>query len=198
MLAAFDPPPSLAVDRLRLERGGRTLIGDLSLRLERGDALALGGPNGSGKTSLLRALAGLLRPAAGAVRVDGAIALLGHADALKSAETVARALKSWAAIEGGDPARFDAVTTDLAIAHLARRPTGALSAGQRRRVALARIVLSNRPVWLLDEPAAPLDRRSHARLSDLTSAHRGRGGLVIAATHLDLGWPDLKTLELGA
>ena len=194
--AAFDPAP-ITVSGLRLERGGKTLLTGFSLDVKPGEALVLLGPNGSGKTTLLRALGGLVRPAAGEISLDPqSVAFLGHADALKPSETVEQSLAFWARLYGDEINTLDQVMTDLALAHLARRTCGTLSAGQKRRTALARIALSNRSVWLLDEPAAPLDARSRERLARLVRQHCELGGIVIAATHVDLGWEGARVEDL--
>lgn len=194
--AAIAPAP-IAVSGLRLERGGKTVLSGFSLDVKPGEALVLLGPNGSGKTTLLRALGGLVRPAAGDISLDPqSVAFLGHADALKPSETVEQSLAFWAGLYGGDASQLDAVMVQMALAHLARRSCGTLSAGQKRRTALARIALSNRPVWLLDEPAAPLDARSRERLALLVHQHCEAGGVVIAATHVDLGWAGARVEEV--
>lgn len=194
--AAFDPAP-ITVSGLRLARGGKTLLTGFSLDVKPGEAMVLLGPNGSGKTTLLRALGGLVRPAAGEISLDPqSVAFLGHADALKPSETVEQSLAFWARLYGGDLKTLDQVMTDLALAHLARRTCGTLSAGQKRRTALARVALSNRSVWLLDEPAAPLDARSRERLTLLVRQHCELGGIVIAATHVDLGWAGARVEDL--
>ena len=194
--AAFSPSP-ISVSGLRLERGGKTLLTGFSLDVQPGEALVLLGPNGSGKTTLLRAMGGLVRPAGGEISLDPqSVAFLGHADALKASETVEQSLRFWARLYGGDVTTLDPVMVDMALAHLARRTCGTLSAGQKRRTALARIALSNRPVWLLDEPAAPLDARSRARLASLVRQHCEAGGIVIAATHVDLGWAGARVEDL--
>ncbi|WP_439635907.1 heme ABC exporter ATP-binding protein CcmA [Oceanicaulis sp.] len=190
-------PARITVSDLRLERGGKTVLTGFSLTVEPGEALVLLGPNGSGKTTLLRALGGLVRPVSGEIGLDPqSVAFLGHADALKPSETVEQALAFWAGLYGGDASQLDAVMVQMALAHLARRTCGTLSAGQKRRTALARIALSNRPVWLLDEPAAPLDARSRERLAALVKTHCQAGGVVIAATHVDLGWAGARVQDL--
>jgi len=187
----------VSVSDLRLERGGKTLVRDFHLSANPGDAVVLLGPNGSGKTTVLRALGGLVRPEAGQIDLDPLkTAFLGHAEALKPSETVQQTLRFWAHLQGGDSTQLDAVMKQQALAHLARRSTGTLSAGQKRRTALARIALSNRPVWLLDEPAAPLDARSRERLAELVSNHCKTGGIVVAATHVDLGWVGARVQDL--
>jgi heme exporter protein A len=197
MSSAAIAPASIAVSDLRLERGGKTVLTGFSLMVEPGEALVLLGPNGSGKTTLLRALGGLVRPLRGKIGLDPqTVAFLGHADALKPSETVEQSLQFWAGLYGGDASQLDAVMVQMALAHLARRTCGTLSAGQKRRTALARIALSNRPVWLLDEPAAPLDARSRERLAALVQSHCQAGGSVIAATHVDLGWQGARVEDL--
>ena len=194
--AAFTLSP-IEVSSLRLERGRKAVLTGFSLKVEPGEAVVLLGPNGSGKTTLLRALGGLVRPLGGEIRLDPqSVAFLGHADALKPSETVEQALQFWAGLYGGDANQLDDVMVQMALAHLARRTCGTLSAGQKRRTALARIALSNRPVWLLDEPAAPLDARSRERLAALVKAQCQAGGVVIAATHVDLGWAGARVEDL--
>lgn len=193
-------PVRIRAGGLTLSRGGRTLLRDLSLDVVAGEALVLTGPNGAGKTTLLRAIAGLIRPDEGTIEIaprEGAIAFLGHAEGLKPGEGVRDALSFWARLHGADLNTVEPVMEQMAVAHLARRPCATLSAGQRRRTALARIALSARPVWLLDEPAAPLDAPSRTRLAALVAGHRAAGGSVIATTHAELGWPEITTLDIG-
>ena len=185
----------LAADDLAARRGGRVVFAGLNLRLAPGGALLLTGPNGAGKSTLLRLLAGLLRPAAGAVTLDGApvtgegaarLRYLGHQDAIKPALTPAEDLRFWSRLRGGDPA---AALAALDLAPLAALPCRHLSAGQRRRLALARLTLGDSVLWLLDEPTLGLDAASVARLGGLLAAHRAAGGMVVAATHLPLPLP---------
>ncbi len=193
-------PSSVRAEGVALSRGGRTLVRALSFSAQAGDALVITGPNGSGKTTLLRAIGGFIQPDAGSITVKpdapARIAWLGHADGLKPAETVGDALRFWAGLNGVAPSAVEPVMRRMAVAHLAKRPCGTLSAGQRRRTALARLALSNCGLWILDEPTAPLDARSRARLSDLVSGFRAAGGAVIATTHADLDWPDERRLDL--
>jgi heme exporter protein A len=196
----------LAADDLAARRGGRVVFAGLSLRAASGEALLLLGPNGAGKSTLLRVLAGLLRPAAGRVTWDGAelaedaaahgarSRYLGHQDAIKPALTPREDLAFWARLRGGDP---DAALATLGLSALAGLPCRTLSAGQRRRLALARLTLGDAPLWLLDEPTLGLDSASVARLGELLATHRARGGIVLAATHLPLPLPDARELSLG-
>ena len=204
----FSRDLALRVDSLALARGGRTLAGDLSFRLAAGEALVVTGPNGAGKSTLLRVLAGLLEPAAGAARLEGAgeddeIAprahYIAHADAQKSALTVTENLEFWARTLGaaGGMAPREALA-QFALGHAADLPVGYLSAGQRRRAGLARLLVAPRPIWLLDEPATALDAASQRRLAEAMAAHLARGGLIVAATHVPLGLEGARELQLGA
>lgn len=185
---------------LALSRGGRTLVSGLQFSAAPGDALVITGPNGAGKTTLLRAIAGFIRPDAGEIHVEPAsgvtIAWLGHAEGLKPAETVREALTFQAKLHGCPPDRVDPVMERMAVAHLSRRACSTLSAGQRRRTALARLALCSAGIWILDEPTAPLDAVSRARLGGLIADYRAAGGVVIATTHAELDWPDQTRLDL--
>jgi len=177
-------------------RGGREVFSGLDFEAVSGEAVAVVGRNGSGKTSLLRLIAGLLIPAGGTIALDGGDAeltlpeqchYLGHRDALKPALSVKENLSFWADFLGGD--RCDA-TESLAIVgldHATHLPAGFLSAGQRRRLSLARLLTVRRPVWLLDEPTNALDVAGQDMFGDLMRDHLARGGLIIAATHAPLG-----------
>jgi heme exporter protein A len=186
-------------------RGERLVFRDLDFTVAAGGALLLTGPNGSGKSTLLRLLAGLLGPAAGTLTWDGAdaladlpaharrVAYLGHQDAVKPALTAVENLRFAARLSGG------AVGTALAavgLQDLADLPTRMLSAGQRRRLALARLALSQAQLWLLDEPTIGLDRASVQRFGAMLEAHRASNGLMIAATHLPLPVGDARELAL--
>jgi heme exporter protein A len=190
-------------------RGDHLVFSDLSFRLEAGGALVLIGRNGSGKTTLLRLVAGLMPRAAGEVLWAGEDALadlpshglrlayLGHQDALKLGLTAAENLALWARGErAGRAAETLRALAAVGLADLAHLPTRMLSAGQRRRVAIARLLVSGAVLWLLDEPTTALDKASVARLGDLAAAHRAAGGMVVAATHLDLPLPGAVELSL--
>lgn len=194
-------PAGLRVEGLTLSRGGRVLVRALSLTLQGGEALVLTGANGSGKTTLLRAMAGLVRPDEGMITTP-ACSYLGHADGLKSSETVLEALRFWAALEGaedGTARSFEEAASALGVRPLYLTRCQHLSAGQRRRVALARMALKRgASLWLMDEPAAPLDAEGKALLAALVAGFRARGGMVVAATHADLGWSDVRPMEIGS
>jgi heme exporter protein A len=198
-------------------RGERTVFVGLSFRIEAGETLILLGQNGAGKSSLLRLVAGLLRPTTGTIVLDGGDAeqsvgeqahYLGHQDALKPSLTVQENLTFWVDFLGGARpagmeagARADAVADALAavgLGDLAELPADYLSAGQRRRLSLARLLAVPRPLWLLDEPTAALDIAAQARLAELMQAHLATGGLILVATHGPLGLDRARELRLGA
>lgn len=186
MLSLFD---------LAVARGGVTVLQGLTLALMPGQALILRGPNGSGKTTLLRTLAGLQPPAAGAFHLPpDSVAYAAHADGLKSTLTVAENLSFWSQIYGG-PA-IDHALTALNLTQLTRRRAGELSAGQKRRLGLARLLVTGRPIWLLDEPTVSLDVASVALFADVARSHLAKGGLAVIATHVDLGLPEATVLDL--
>jgi len=200
----------LEVEGLACHRGGRPVFADLSFSLAPGELLVLTGPNGSGKTTLLRALALLVPAERGTIRWQGAdvaadreawctsLGWLGHLDGLKADLTVrenlvvARRLRA----EAPDDERIDDALAAFELASLARRPVRTLSAGQRRRAALARVVSSDAALWLLDEPLNALDAESQAALHVIFEGHLDAGGLVIAATHAPLRISGARTLEL--
>ncbi len=175
-------------------RGGRVLFSGVSFALGAGDALSISGPNGVGKSSLLRLAAGLLRAEAGIVTRDGKVALADEQPALDPALPLARALGFWAEIDGG---KVGDALASVDMAHLAQVPVRMLSTGQRRRATLARTLASGADIWLLDEPANGLDAASVTILEGLIAAHRLRGGLVVVATHQPLAMADAQTLVLG-
>jgi heme exporter protein A len=198
----------LIAENLTLSRASRVIVADLSFRLQAGDALVLTGRNGSGKTTLLRALAGFLSPTSGAIRVDGGAEerepgecahFVGHLDGLKAHLTVGENLTFWSKYLGdaSSEGRIVAALERFALVPLTDIPAGYLSAGQRRRLALARIVAAPRPIWLLDEPTVSLDTASIALLQEAIEAHLAGGGLAVIATHVAMGLADAKELRLG-
>jgi heme exporter protein A len=189
----------LAVEDLRCVRAGREVFAGLSFTVAAGEALVVTGPNGAGKTSLLRTLAGLIRPASGSVTMTGGDPELsvaehshfqGHLEPVKPTLTVAENLEFWARfLGGGDTAPPDAALQTVGLAALAAMPAGYLSAGQRRRLSMARLLAVARPLWLLDEPTAALDLAGQDRFRELMRTHLAGGGLIVAATHVPLGLP---------
>jgi len=179
-------------------RGDRLLFEDLSLTLNRGDALWLRGPNGTGKSSLIRLAAGLLRPASGTVERRERIALIDEASALDAELPLRRALDFWARIDTVDGHRVDRAMEEMALVPLAEVPVSMLSTGQRKRAAMVRVIASGAPTWLLDEPANGMDDAAQARLVAAVAAHRANGGAVLLASHFALGVPDLAELDMGA
>lgn len=182
-------------ENLTCRRGGRTVFAGLGFNVPSGGALVLRGPNGSGKTTLLRLMAGLARPAAGRLLWSGAaledgesdgrhLRFIGHLDAIKPAFTVRENLAFWADFWGsGDRGLIGRGMDAFGLATLADFPARLLSAGQRHRLALARLIASPAPLWLLDEPANALDDRALGALTATIAAHRARGGIVVLASH---------------
>lgn len=193
---------------IALRRGGRAVLAGLSFRAEPGRALIVRGPNGAGKSTLLRALAGMLPLTGGTVRLGDVdlsdraafsecVAYAGHLDAVKPALTVAENLAVWAGLFGAAAGRAAAALDRFGLGALGQRPAAQCSAGQRRRLGLARLLVVDRPLWLLDEPTVSLDAASAATVADLIRTHCAGGGIALIATHVDLGLDDAEVLELG-
>jgi len=191
---------ALTVENLACVRGDRKLFDGLDFRVQAGQALAVEGANGAGKTSLLRLIAGFLAPAAGRIlvktgkgEIDDAeerarlVGWLGHLDGLKPQITVKEQLDFYARLHAVRDARLEELLAQVGLARQAELPCRYLSAGQKRRLALARLLASARPLWLLDEPFAALDRSGQKLMAHAMERHCGEGGLIIAATHDPLG-----------
>ncbi len=200
----------LAGSDLACRRGGRPVFEALGFALPAGGALLLRGPNGSGKSTLLRCLAGLLRPESGRILWQGAdiagdrddyrrrLRYLGHQEAVKPQLSVAENLRFGAALAGKGGIDPQPALAALGIAGLADLPARVLSAGQRRRLALARLVAAPAPLWLLDEPLSGLDDAAVAGFAALVAGHRRAGGMVVLSAHGEVGLPDAAALDLAA
>ena len=185
----------LRVTGVSVARGGVPLLDGVSFALEPGRALVLRGPNGCGKTTLLRVVAGLQPALAGEIDcAPDAIAYAAHADGIKATLSVAENLGFWAAIYGTSGA--EAALSRMNLRALAARPAQNLSAGQKRRLGLARLLVTGRPIWVLDEPTVSLDTESVALFADVVRGHLAQGGMALMATHIDLGLPEATLLDL--
>ncbi|AVT74270.1 cytochrome c biogenesis ATP-binding export protein CcmA [Rhodopseudomonas palustris] len=191
---------------LRCVRGGREVFAGLAFEASGGEALALIGHNGAGKTSLLRLIAGLLTPEGGTITIDGGepdtpvaeqAHYLGHRDALKPSLSVAENLGFWRDFLGGERTDLSAAITAVGLGHAAELPAAYLSAGQRRRLSIARLLVVRRPIWLLDEPTSALDVKGQELFVGLMQDHLARSGIIVAATHAPLGIP-VREQRIGA
>jgi heme exporter protein A len=196
----------LLASELGCIRGGRQVFRDLSFAVGAGEALVVTGPNGVGKSSLLRLTAGLVRPTQGHLALEGGDSeltigeqahYLGHQDALKPALSVTENLAFWTDFLGCDSTKPGLGLAAVGLDGLARLPAGYLSAGQRRRLSLARLIAAPRPIWLLDEPTSALDAAAQAMLADLMRQHLAGGGIILAATHGPIGLDGATELRLG-
>lgn len=186
------------VQDIACRRGGRMLFAGLSFTLGAGEAAHISGPNGVGKSSLLRLLCGLLLPFAGRVSATGAMSLADDRLALDADQPLARAIAFWARLDGQAETASTTALRAMGLDMLADVPVRILSTGQRKRATLARTIASGAPIWLLDEPANGLDDRSVALLGEAVQAHRRGGGIVIAASHQPLPWQADVALALTA
>jgi len=186
---------TLTVSNLTIARGGVQVLEGISLTLRPAEALVLRGPNGSGKTTLLRTLAGLQPPVSGQISgADETIAYAGHSDGIKPTLTVTENLSFWAQVFGVQGIEMALQAYDLN--GLQDRAAGSLSAGQKRRLGLARLLVTGRPIWMLDEPTVSLDVRAVGMFADAVRAHLGQGGSAIIATHINLGI-EAQVLDVG-
>ncbi|PCJ96180.1 MAG: heme ABC exporter ATP-binding protein CcmA [Hyphomicrobiales bacterium] len=196
---------SLIISKLVINRGERRIVGPLDVTVPRGSTLAVRGPNGAGKSTLLRALAGLLPITSGTAILSDSdddtpmserCHYFGHLDGLKNALTVAENLTFFQNLYGNKTMSVAQALAQVALPHTIDLPVAYLSAGMRKRVALARILLNHRPLWLLDEPTSALDTASQTRLGEMMQAHVSAGGMIIAATHLPLPGSISAVLEI--
>jgi heme exporter protein A len=183
MIARQAYSPSLRLENVAVMRGSRIVISGLSLSASAGDVIWVRGANGCGKSTLLRLVAGLLPPLSGQVAIDGRVALADENTALDVSLSVEKALRFWADMDGASAATQDTAMTDMDLVALADIPVRFLSTGQRKRANLARVIASNAPIWLLDEPYNGLDSASCARLDQTILKHIAAGGVTLVAAH---------------
>lgn len=197
----------LEADKLAGERGGETIFANLSFAIDAGEALVVTGPNGSGKSTLLRIICGLLAPEAGKVelREDGTVLpvraachYLGHQNAMKPALSVRENLLFWQKFNGAAQAQIDEALEAVDLPGVEHLPFGYLSTGQKRRVSIAKLLVSHRPLWIVDEPTAGLDKASETRFAEIMRTHMREGGMIVAATHIPLGLESVSSLDMAA
>jgi heme exporter protein A len=195
----------LIAENLGADRGGETVFSGVSFALNSGEALAITGPNGAGKSTLLRVIAGLLPPAGGSVRLEGGVEeglaaqchFLGVQNAMKPALSIAENLGFWRDFNGHGRLSVNEALESVRLPGLGATPFAYLSTGQKRRAAIARLLVSHRIVWLLDEPTSGLDAQAEDMFAGLLKAHLAEGGIAIAATHLALGVAGTGELKMG-
>lgn len=196
----------LAGDNLTCQRGGRTVFSGLNFNVSSGEAMLVVGRNGAGKSSLLRMIAGLICISAGRLDLSGGEAdasvaehahYLGHQDALKPSLSVMENLRFWTDFLGQPGAPLEPALAAVDLTPLANMPAAYLSAGQKRRLSIARLIAAKRPLWLLDEPTSALDVQSQQRLAGLMRSHLAAGGLILAATHGPIGLENARELRVG-
>lgn len=194
----------LVAENLKAERGGEEIFDHLSFTISSGEALVVTGPNGSGKSTLLRIISGLLEPVSGRIRFEGSggasvqslCHYLGHQNAMKPTLTVRENLSFWQSFQGTAPIDIDVALEQVGLHGIDHLPFGYLSTGQKRRVSIAKLLTNFKPVWVLDEPTAGLDRASETRFAKLIQEHLSKNGIVIAATHIPLGIDNAKSIDL--
>jgi heme exporter protein A len=196
----------LTAVELACRRGGRDVFSGVGFTVGPGEALIITGRNGAGKSTLLRLVVGFLRPSAGSLRLAGGDSeltigeqahYLGHQDAVKPSLSVGENLQFWAAFLGTASIKVPDALEVMGLGGISALPAAYLSAGQRRRLSIARLIAVKRPIWLLDEPTSTLDAAAQDRLGELMRTHLAEGGLILAATHATLGLAGAKELQMG-